>query len=335
MTKNASSGPLIKRMLAKNSLTPTTLRRVAMRWMMIALWFVSVAVHAQDLALQPVQVAPDVYVVVGDLAGQTYENDGLNNNLGFVVGDTGVLVINTGPSARVARALHATIRKVTSQPVKWVVNVNSQNHYWHGNGYFKSQGATILASKEADRVMREVVAQQFDSNKTLLKEKADGTVPTYPTELIADQRELKLGKTTVQLLYVGPAHTPGDLAVWLPQQKILFSGDIIYTERLLAVIPIGNSTNWVKAFDKLMALNPKTIVPGHGRPTTVAAARRDTRDYLSLLLTEGKRILDGGGSLQDAVEKVDQSRFRSLVNFDLLARRNMNQVFQEVERDAF
>jgi len=306
-----------------------------MRWMMIGLWFVSVAIQAQDLALQPVQVAPNVYAVVGDLAGQTYENDGLNNNLGFVVSDAGVLVINTGPSARVARALHAAIRKISAQPVKWVVNVNSQNHYWHGNGYFKSQGATILASKEAERVMREMGAQQLEANKALLKEKADGTVLTYPTELITDRRELKLGKTAVQLLHFGPAHTPGDLVVWLPQQKILFAGDIVYTERLLAVIPISNATGWIQAFDKLVALNPKMIVPGHGRPTTIEAARRDTRDYLSFLRAEAKRILDAGGSLQDAVEKVDQSRFRSLANFDLLALRNMNQVFQEVERDAF
>ena len=306
-----------------------------MRWMMIALWFVSMAVQARDLSLQPVPVAPDVYAVVGDLAGQTYENDGLNNNLGFVVSDAGVLVINTGPSERVARALHAAIRKITAQPVKWVVNVNSQNHNWLGNGYFKSLGATILASNEAERVMREMGAQQLDANKALLKEKADGTVLTYPTELTADKRELKLGKTTVQLLHFGPAHTPGDLVVWLPQQKILFAGDIVYTERLLAVIPIGNTANWVQAFDKLAALNPKTIVPGHGRPTTIEVARRDTRDYLSFLRAEAQRILDAGGSLQDAVEKVDQTRFRSLVNFDLLALRNMNQVFQEVERDAF
>ncbi len=306
-----------------------------MRWILTALCFVSVAVHARDLVLQPVAVAPDVYAVVGDLAGQTYENDGLNNNLGFVVGDAGVLVVNTGPSARVARALHAAIRKITAKPVKWVVNVNSQNHYWHGNGYFKSQGATILASKEADRVMRETGAQQLDANKALLKEKSEGTALTYPTELISDQRELKLGKTAVRLLYVGPAHTPGDLAVWLPQQRILFSGDVIYTERLLAVTPIGNTAHWVQAFDKLVALNPKTIIPGHGRPTTIEVARRDTRDYLSFLLTEAKRILDAGGSLQDAVEKVDQSRFKSLLNFELLALRNMNQVFQEVERDAF
>ena len=306
-----------------------------MRWMIMTLLFVSLTVQAQDLVLQPVQVAPDVYVVVGDLGGQTYENDGLNNNLGFVVSDAGVLVIGSGPSVRVARALHAAIQKISTQPVKWVVNGGTQNHYWHGNSYFKSLGATILASKESERVMREMGAQQLDANKNLLKEKAEGTVLAYPTELIADQRNLKLGKTTVQLLFVGPAHTPGDMAVWLPQQKILFAGDVVYTERMLAVIPIGNTKHWVLAFDKLMALKPATIVPGHGRPTTVEAARRDTRDYLSFLLVEAKRILDGGGSLQDAVEKVDQSRFRSLHNFDLLALRNMNQVFQEVERDAF
>jgi len=306
-----------------------------MRWTMIALWFVSVAVQAQDLSLQPVQIAPNVYAVIGDLAGQTYENEGLNNNLGFVVSDAGVLVINTGPSVRVARALHAAIRKITAQPVKWVVNVNSQNHNWLGNGYFKTLGATILASNEAERVMREMGAQQHAANRDLLKEKADGTVLTYPTELTADKREMKLGKTVVQLLHFGPAHTPGDLVVWLSQQKILFTGDIVYTERMLAVIPIGNTANWLQAFDKLVALNPKTIVPGHGRPTTIEVARRDTRDYLSFLRTEAKRILDAGGSLQDAVEKVDQSRFQSLVNFDLLALRNMNQVFQEVERDAF
>ena len=306
-----------------------------MRGIFLALLLTTTSVQAGDLVFQPVQIATNVYAVIGDLGGQTYENDGLNNNLGFVISDKGVLVINTGPSQRVAKALHAAIKKITQQPIKWVVNVNSQNHYWLGNDYFKSLGATLIASKEGERVMREMGAQQLEANQILLKEKATGTKLSYPTELVSDKRELKLGKTVVQLLHFGPAHTPGDMAVWLPKQKILFAGDIVYTERLLAVLPIGNSANWIEVFDKLAALNPKTIVPGHGRPTTIELARRDTRDYLTFLRAEAKRILDTTGSMQEAVEKTDQSRFRSLVNFDLLARRNMNQVFQEVERDSF
>jgi hypothetical protein len=95
-----------------------------------------------------------------------------------------VLVINTGPSVRVAKALHAAINNITPQPVKWAVNVNSQNHQWLGNGYFKSIGTVILAHKEADRVMRDVGETQIASNKTLLKEKAAGTTLTYPDELV-------------------------------------------------------------------------------------------------------------------------------------------------------
>lgn len=306
-----------------------------MRWIFLFLCLATSAVQAADLVLKPVTVAPDVYAVIGDLAGQTYENEGMNNNLGFVVTDKGVLVINTGPSQRVAKALHAAIQKTTKQPIKWVVNLNSQNHYWLGNDYFKSLDATLIASKEGERVMREMGAQQLEANRILLKEKATGTKLTYPTDLVADKREMKLGRTVVQLLHFGPAHTPGDMVVWLPEQKILFAGDIIYTERLLAVIPIGNSANWIEVFDKVTALNPKTIVPGHGRPTTIEQAHRDTRDYLSFLRAEAKRVFETTGSMQEAVEKTDQSRFRSLVNFDLLARRNMNQVFQEVERDWF
>lgn len=302
---------------------------------LLASLFIGVSAHAADLVLTPVAVAPDIYVVVGDLAGQTYENEGLNNNLGFVVTDAGVVVISTGPSARVAKALHAAIQKVTPQPVKWVVNANSQNHYWHGNGYFKALGATIVAQKEADRVMREMGAGQLDSNKTLLKEKADGTVLAYPTETFDTKRELKLGKTTLQLLHFGSAHTPGDIAVWLPSQKIVFAGDIVFTERMLAIIPIGHTGGWVQAFDKLAALKPRVVIPGHGKPTDLKHAKKDTRDYLTTVRASVKKVLDGGGSLQDAVEKTNQSKFKYLANFDLLAGRNVNQTYLEMEKDAF
>lgn len=297
--------------------------------------FLGFSAHAAELTLTPVAVAPDVYAVIGDLGGQTYENEGLNNNLGFVVTEAGVIVINTGPTMRVAKALHAAIQKVTSQPVKWIVNVNSQNHYWHGNGYFKALGATIVAHKEADRVMREQGAGQLDANKTLLKEKAEGTVLAYPAELFDGRRELKLGNTTVQLLHFGPAHTPGDIAVWLPQQKVVFTGDIVYTERMLAIIPISHTGGWVQAFDKLAALKPRVVVPGHGKPTDLKRAKKDTRDYLAFLRANVKKVLDAGGSLQDAVDKTNQSKFKYLANFELLAGRNVNQVYLEMEKDSF
>lgn len=302
--------------------------------LLISVWPAQAATTS-ELVLQPIRVAPDVYAVVGDLNAQSYGNDGLNNNLGFVVGADGVLVINAGPTTRVAGALHRAIKKITPQPVKWVVNLNSQSHYWLGNDYFKQLGTPILAHREALRLMHEQGAAQLQSAHALLKDKADRTALAYPDEIINGSRTLRVGKIKIQLLHFGSAHTAGDLVAWLPEQKILFAGDIVFTQRLLGVIPVGNSGGWVKAFDQAMALKPRIVVPGHGKPTDIKTATRDTREYLTFLRTGAQSTLAQGGSLQDAVEKIDQSKFKYLVNFELLAKRNMNQVFTEMEQESF
>jgi glyoxylase-like metal-dependent hydrolase (beta-lactamase superfamily II) len=309
------------------------MRRIIAVTFLIAL--LPVAGVAAELKLSPVKVADDVYAVVGDLGGQTYKNDGLNANLGFVVGRDGVLVINTGPTKRVAEALHRAIRTVTPKPVKWVVNVNSQNHYWHGNATFQTLGAKVIAHKAADAVMRETGETQRQAVATTLKEKAQGTTLAFPTELVEGKRELTLGKTKIEILPTGPAHTPGDVSLWLPAERVLFSGDIVYTERLLAINPGGKVANWVKSFDMLAALNPKALIPGHGNVTTVDQARRETRDYLEYLRTETKKHIDQGASVDEAVDKIDQGKFKHLKNFDTLARRNAYNLYLEMMADDF
>ena len=290
---------------------------------------------AADLLLKPMRVAPDVYAIVGDLGGQSYANDGLNSNLGFVVGSDGVLVINSGPSTRVARALQATIQKITPLPIRWVVNVNSQSHYWLGNDYFKRRGIPILAQTAASKLMQELGAGQLQATQGVLKDKAAGTALAYPSETFDTQRTLQLGKTKIELLHFGSAHTAGDIVVWLPQQKVLFAGDLVFTQRMLGVLPLGNSGGWVKAFDQALALKPQIIVPGHGKLTDSKTATRDTRDYIMTLRDGAQAVLAKNGSLQDAVEKTDQSKFKYLLNFELLAKRNMNQVFTEMEQESF
>lgn len=299
------------------------------------LLFATLSVNAAELVLKPIQVAPDMYAVIGDLGSPTYNNDGQNSNLGFIVTPEGVLVINSGASVRVAKALHTAIQAITKQPVKYVVNVNAQPHYWHGNAYFKALNVPIIAHKAAGSLMQSSGDGQLEATKKMLKERANGTELAYPSELIDDKKEITLGGLNIQIISFGPAHTAGDLAVWVPARKVLFAGDLVFTQRLLAVLPIGSSAGWVKAFDAAMALKPQVIVPGHGKSATANSAKTDTRDYLIHLRTSAKKILDQGGSIQDSVEKIDQSRFKKLVNFDLLSRRNASQVFTEIEQEAF
>lgn len=300
--------------------------------------FVLVMPHfafAADLSLKPVKIADDVYAVIGALEGQTYENDGLNANLGFVIGGDGVLVINTGPSTRVAAALHRAIRTVTDKPVKWAINTNSQNHYWHGNAYFQQQGAQLFAHKEAVRLMRELGPGQLEDNRNRLKERAADTVLAYPSNQVDKTQTIALGGAVAELRHFGAAHTMGDLTVWLPKTGVLFSGDIVYVDRLLAVIPIGSTASWLESFDAAMALSPKVIVPGHGKPADVAKAKRETRDYLVLLRESARKAVDNLVDLNDFVNKLDQSKFKHLANFDELARRNANMTYVEMMKEAF
>jgi glyoxylase-like metal-dependent hydrolase (beta-lactamase superfamily II) len=281
------------------------------------------------------EVGQGIYAIIGDLGPQRFDNDGLNANLEFVVGADAVLVINSGPSRRTGAAVLEEVRRITSKPIRWVVNLNSQNHYWWGNSALLDAKPTFIAHPEAVRLMKE---QQDDQRALLLKllrERFQGSEPWLPNRLVADRLTLDLGQRRIEILHLGAAHTPGDLAVWIPGARVLFSGDIIYTQRLPAVLQISRTKNWLEAFARIESLQPKIIVPGHGAPTTLAQAHRHTRDYLAHLRAEAKRLFESGGGPTDAADRIDQSRWQQLANFAELHRRNAAIVFLEMERELF
>ena len=295
----------------------------------------TIGTAADELVLKPVKIAPDMYAVIGDLGAPTFENYGQNANLGFIVTTEGVVAINSGANVLVAKAFHTAIQSVTKQPVKYLINVNSRPHYWLGNAYFKALNIPIIAHKEADRLMQNTGLMALSSAKQTYKERADGTELAYATELMDDKREITLGNLTIQVLSFGTAHSPGDVVVWIPSRKVLFAGDLVFTDRLLGVLPNGSSNGWVKAFDAAMALKPAIIAPGHGKSTTLKQAKTDTRDYLAHLRSNALIILKQGGSGQDAADKIDQSQFKHLPMFETWARRNASQVFSEIEQEMF
>ncbi|MCB1333501.1 MAG: MBL fold metallo-hydrolase, partial [Roseivivax sp.] len=111
---------------------------------------------------------------------------------------------------------------------------------------------------------------------------------------------------------------------------VVFAGDIVYVGRLLGVMEFSDSAGWLDAFDAISALNPAVVVPGHGPATTLEAARHDTRDYLANLRDQMRAHIDDGGDIIGSVN-VDQSAFAGLDQFDALAGRNAQAVFQQME----
>ncbi len=203
------------------------------------------AAFAVTLSAHP--VAENVYAIIGDTGMRTYQNEGMNANSGFVVTPAGVVVIDSGPTWLVAKEIHRVIKKVTKQPVKFVVNTGGQDHRWLGNGYFKSIGAEIIAAQPALADMQARGDMQLATLRQAIRKKAAGTRPVYPNRFFDQNETLKLGGLEIQLLYFNGGHTPGDSVVWLPQQSVLFSGDLVYVERMLGVLPFS-SYPWLVGF---------------------------------------------------------------------------------------
>jgi len=284
-----------------------------------------------DEALHLQEISEQVYALVGPFGNRTPENLGNNATFGLVVTDEGAVLIDPGGTYDGAAAIHALIRTVTDKPVKVVINTGGQDHRWLGNGYFKERGARIIASQAAVEDQRARVQDQFFMLGNLVGETAvRRTDPVYADEVFEDTKRFTLGGVTFELLHVGPAHTPGDSIVWLPKERIVFAGDVVYVGRLLGVMPYSDSRHWIRAFETMAALNPALVVPGHGPPTDLPRARADTYDYLVFLReTVGEFIRRGGDITQ--IGTLDQSRFAHLEDYEQLKGRNAQQVFQAME----
>ncbi len=281
-----------------------------------------------------VPVAEDVYAHVGDTGARTAENEGLNANIGLVVTPAGAVLIDSGATFASARQIHAAAARVTRQPIRWVINTGGQDHRWLGNGYFKTQGAEIIAHAGGRADMNDRGNDHLQALRAALGAKADGTVPTLPTRFVSGPDErLELGGLVLELKHRGGAHTPGDMMVWLPQRSALFTGDVVYVDRMLGVIPVSHTRRWLDSFAVIEALQPRVLVPGHGRVTDLATAKADTQAYLLALRAHMKKAVDDGVDVSAAVKSFDSQAFVRLLNAAELMPGNGSRTYLELERE--
>jgi glyoxylase-like metal-dependent hydrolase (beta-lactamase superfamily II) len=284
-------------------------------------------------ALEPIRVGEQVWAIVGDLGQRSPANLANNATFGVIITGDGVVLVDPGGTAKGGAAIDAALRTISNLPVIAVVNTGGQDHRWLGNSYWKGKGARLISSKAAVADQKARFDMQWMGLRELAGEAAlEGTAPVFADETFDDALDLVIGGIKLQLRHPGRAHTPGDLFVMLPEQGVIFAGDIVYVDRMLAVLPapLSGSADWLKAFDALAGHKPKIVVPGHGRPTTLDGAIAGTRDYLVFLRKSVKDILSRNGSMIDA-GMIDQTRFASQSGADQLMGRNAQAVFAEME----
>ena len=243
----------------------------------------------------------------------------------------GVVVINGGAAYGLARALHDEIKAITDQPVKLVFNENGQGHAVLGNNYWAEQGVPIVAHVDAAHEVKEYGGSILSNMQAYNKDKADGTELQGPTETFEESYIVEMGDFRIEALHLGPAHSPGDIVVWLPNQSLVISGDMAFHERMLPIFEDTMTADWLETWDAAFEpLNATYVIPGHGHPTNMAQVRRYTKDYLVYLRGKIGEHLDNGGDLADAYY-VDQSPYAHLDTFEELATKNAGRVYEQME----
>jgi glyoxylase-like metal-dependent hydrolase (beta-lactamase superfamily II) len=277
------------------------------------------------------RLAPDVYAVVGD-TGRGSEG---MPNAGFVVTDSGVVVIDALASPGQAEKLLQAIRSVTRQPVKWVVLTHHHPDHHFGAVVFRRLGARIIAHPDrrtlaAERGEDALIADWvrvvgLDAMRGF--EFAD-----RPDRPVTMRDSLPLGGRTLVIEHPGAAHSPGDLIVWLPLEGILFAGDLLVEDGVTMVVD-GSSAKLLTALAIIDSLKPRVVVPGHGAiPAEPGRLVHRTRDYITGLRTAMRAALERGIPMGRAMATLPPADETRPVSLNSRRRRNAVRVYLEEER---
>ncbi len=292
--------------------------------------------QAGSILPAPEKLSSHAYAWIGPYGPPKKSNKGFRMNMGFVVGNKAVAIIDSGYTPAMAHEMLSYIKSVTTVPVRYVINTNSQPHRFFGNSVFKKAGASILAHPtEVSRMKNSSAGFASGIERALELKKDSVKLPAFPDQIVVKEKRINLGGVNIRLVPMPANHTAGSLVVDVVEDKVIFAGDVLYGGRLLAIVPISNTKTWLQSFDSLKKYGDATFVPGHGKPGKLAKFRKPTRDYLQLLYSHMSKAIDNGVGLQDAMESLDQKKFSYLENFKELSGRNASWAYLEREKAFF
>jgi quinoprotein relay system zinc metallohydrolase 2 len=287
------------------------------------------APDANPLAVQ--QIAAGDYVHFGQVAMTTPDNAGDIANLGIIVGQDAVAVVDTGGSVSVGQRLLLAVRRITDKPIRYVINTHEHPDHIFGNAAF-GPGVTFVGHHNLPAELAERGTYYLQSFRDQLGAAAIAAVKIIPPTLLVDnETALDLGGRRLLLkAWSPPAHTACDLTVLDETSGVLFSGDLVFLQHVPVVD--GSLTGFLAVLPRLAEVPARIVVPGHGRLVAPwPQALDDERRYLTVLAQDARRLIAAGTPLARAVPEIGRSERSRWQLFDDYNPRNATVAFTELE----
>ena len=289
-----------------------------------------------SVAMQAVRLGAHSYFVQGLPGAASSENQGFMSNAGFVVTRDGVVVFDALASPPLAEKLVGLIRKVTRQPIKRVIVSHYHADHFYGLQVFKALGAEIWAHRAAEGATRteEAALRLAQRKEALFPWVDDSTQLLEADRFLQGDMDFEMGGLHFALRHVGPAHSSEDMAMLVKEDRVLYAGDLVFRGRV-PFVGDADSRAWIAALDKLIALKPKVLVPGHGAPSrTPNADLVFTRDYLKFLRTHMGQAAHDMVPFEQAYENTDWSKYRFMPAFNEANRINAYNQYLLMEQEG-
>jgi glyoxylase-like metal-dependent hydrolase (beta-lactamase superfamily II) len=285
------------------------------------------------LAMTAAALAPGVYLFEGRTEAVSPANRGVVANTGFIVGSTGVLVINTGASHRIGEAMLAAIARVTPLPVKLVVITQQAPEIVFGASAFRDRGIPIFAHRKTAALIEERCAICLKKLvATLGTEEMRNSRVTVPDTLLDGSTQIDVIGRAVDLAFLGWASTPGDLAVFDRESGVMFTGGLV-TRGRIPELRNENLDGWLDALKALESWPVRQLVPGFGPVGTLPDAA-PLAGYLRGLRDATRGALERGASLTEAMREVQVPAYRSWALYDTAHAQNVQRIYVGMENAA-
>ncbi len=273
------------------------------------------------------------------------DNEGNTSNAGFVVTSDGVVVFDALGTPSLGWALLQEIKKITDKKIRYVVASHYHADHIYGLQAFRDHTDAIIVAQERageykdnEETADEKASQRLDQRRGVLFPWVDKNTRVVPPDItFRDRVTIALGDRRLTLLYAGPAHSSSDVMMMVEPDGVLFAGDIVQNSR----VPFMNSddvstTQWLAALTEVEKLDPKFIIPGHGKASTQAKqAIAFTRDYIQYVRSVMAKAAESWTDFDAAYAAADWSKYRDMPAFAANSRGNAYRIYLELEQSQF